>query len=207
MKHKFIITLATVVLTSLPFYGQKISVGLTSGLTVSTLSEPGNLYDNESLKTGFGGGLSLHYAINESFGVQSGIIYEQKGFRKKINLDLGSERYTGTYNYVTIPLLAEGSLAISGTTRLFGVTGPYAAFKTYAENALSLPGKEVPEDAGDESIKSEECGWIIGGGVQVPAGNHFIQAGFRYSLGLSEVTAASPDDRNKSVLFGVTLFF
>jgi hypothetical protein len=207
MKRVFYLSIFLVFLSTLPFYGQKLRVGVTAGLNVTTLSEPGNLYDNEALKTGFGGGLALNYAISESVGLQSGIIYEQKGFRKKHQLAAGEEKLTGMYNYLTVPLVMEGSMAIKGNTRLYGLTGVYAGFKTYAENALALTGNEWPMDATAEEIKSEDYGWILGGGVQVPAGNNLMQIGFKYSLGLAKVLETSPDDRNKSVLFGVTLFF
>jgi hypothetical protein len=207
MKRRLLLTIAVVVLSAVPFYGQKFSVGITSGLNLSTLSEPGNIYDNEVIKTGFGGGIALRYAISNSFGLQSGIIYEQKGFRKKQDLSSGEMKVTGTYNYFTVPVLAEGSIPVKGNVRLYGTTGIYAGFKSYSENAIVLPENESTNLTSDDEAKSIDGGWVLGGGFQVPAGNNLLQIGFKYSLGLTEVIASSSNDRNKSVLLGVTLFF
>jgi hypothetical protein len=207
MKRKIFFTLTLALLTVLPFYGQKLHLGITTGINVATLSETGDLYDNAALKTGFGGGLALHYKLNESWGIQSGIIYEQKGFRRKQDFGAGEEKLTGTYNYLTLPLLAEGSFALGGNTRFYGITGVYTGLKTYAENALVASGNETAPVPDGDNIRREDFGWIIGGGIQVPAGNHFLQAGIKYSLGLTEVTKNNPDDRNKSLLVAVTFFF
>jgi hypothetical protein len=207
MKRKIIIVLTLSLLTALPFFGQKLHLGITTGLNVATLSEIGGIYDNNALKTGFGGGLAVKYNFTDSWGIQSGIIYEQKGFRCKQDLGAGEEKLTGTYNYITVPLLAEGSFSLGGNNRLYGLTGGYAGFKTYAENALVTSRDEIPQLPGEENIHNQDFGWIIGGGIQVPAGNHLLQAGLKYSLGLTEVTKDEPDSRNKSLLVSVTFFF
>ncbi len=208
MKSKMMIVFILTIINTLPFYGQKrIEAGVISGLTVSTLSEPGNFYDNEALKTGFGGGIAFRYTINPSWGLQSGIIYEQKGFRKKQDVSNGEQKITGMYNYITIPLLAEASIPASGNTRLYGLAGFYAGFKTYAENAVAATGEHTDSENFNNDIHSTDGGYTIGGGIQVPAGNHVMQIGFRYSQGFARVMSSASDDRNKSALFGVTLFF
>ncbi len=194
-------------LTALPFFGQKLHLGITTGLNVSTLSGIGDIYDNNALKTGFGGGLAVKYNFSEAWGIQSGLIYEQKGFRNKQDVGDGEEKFTGTYNYITLPLLAEGSFSLGGNSRLYGLTGGYAGFKTYAENAVVATGNESVQPPAEENIHNQDFGWIIGGGIQVPAGNHLLQAGLKYSLGLTEVTEDQPDSRNKSLLVSVTFFF
>jgi len=207
MKKRMFVFAMLTALTVMPFYAQKLHAGLTAGLNVATLSEPGNLYDNESLKTGFGGGLSLVYDLNPSWGIQSGLIYEQKGFRRKDDFGSGNEKLTGTYNYLTVPVLIQGSLPMQGNTRLYGVTGLYAGFKTYSENALVASGNETMAVPDGDNIEKQDFGWILGGGIQVPAGNHFVQAGLKYSLGMKQVTDVNPDDRNKSLLVSVSFFF
>ncbi len=207
MKRKIFALLTLSVLTVFPFFGQKLHLGITTGLNVATLSEIGDIYDNNALKTGFGGGLSVKYNFSESWGIQSGIIYEQKGFRCKQDMGDGEDKLTGTYNYLTIPLLAEGSFSIGGNCRLYGITGGYAGFKTYAENAYVTSGDEITGVPSEGTINNEDYGWIFGGGIQVPAGNHLLQAGLKYSLGLTEVTTDQPDSRNKSLLVSVTFFF
>jgi hypothetical protein len=207
MKRRIFIVLTLSMLTTFPFFGQKLHLGITTGLNVATLSEIGDIYDNNALKTGFGGGLAVKYNFTDSWGIQSGILYEQKGFRCKQNMGEGEEKLTGTYNYITLPLLAEGSISIGGNNRLYALTGGYAGFKTYAENALVTTGSEIPETPVEENIHNEDFGWVIGGGIQVPAGNHLVQAGLKYSMGLTEVTKDEPDSRNKSLLVSVTFFF
>lgn len=207
MKRNLVLMITLVFLSTLPFYGQKLRLGVTAGLNVSTLSEPGNLYDNEALKTGFGGGLELKYAFNETFGVRTGVLYEQKGFRKNRELFNLDEKITGMYHYLTVPLLIEGTLPVTGDTRLFGVTGLYSGFRCYSENALTLEGAESLTSPDQEDISSTDYGWTFGGGIQTSAGKHLMQIGFRYSLGLTEVLESQPEDHNKSVLFAVTLLF
>ncbi|MFO7370543.1 MAG: porin family protein [Bacteroidales bacterium] len=207
MKRNLVITIVMVFLSTLPFYGQKLRLGVTAGLNVSTLSEPGNLYNNEALKTGFGGGLEVKYAFNETFGVRTGVLYEQKGFRKNKELFNQDEKITGMYHYLNVPLLIEGTLSVTGDTRLYGVTGLYTGFRCYSENTLTLEGTELLTAPEDEDINKTEYGWTFGGGIQMSAGKHLMQIGFRYSLGLTEVLESQPEDHNKSVLVGVTLLF
>jgi hypothetical protein len=207
MKRKIFAMMTLSILTALPFFGQKLHLGITTGLNVSTLSEIGDIYNNNALKTGFGGGLAVKYNFSEAWGIQSGLIYEQKGFRCKQDLGSGEEKLTGTYNYITLPLMAEGSVSLGGNYRLYGLTGGYAGFKTYAENALVATGDETAQAPAEENIHNQDFGWIIGGGIQVPAGNHLLQAGLKYSLGLTEVTEDQPDSRNKSLLISVTFYF
>lgn len=207
MKNKLFLVAALVILTSMPFYGQHFSVGVTAGLNVTTLSEPGNLYDNDGLKTGFGGGLALRYAITDGFGLQSGVLFEQKGFKKSIDVITGQQNITGKYDYITVPLMAEGSLPLCGKTRLYGLTGFYAGFKAYTDNSTDSEANDTPVSVKDNDINNFDGGWTFGGGVNVPLSSHLLQIGFRYSMGFSEVVTTSPDDRNKSVLFGATLFF
>jgi hypothetical protein len=207
MKRKIFAMLTLSLLTALPFFGQKLHLGITTGLNVATLSEIGDIYNNNALKTGFGGGLAVKYNFSDAWGIQSGIIYEQKGFRCKQDLGEGEEKLTGTYNYITLPLVAEGSFSLGGNNRLYGITGGYAGFKTYAENAMVATGNETTTVPAEENIHNQDFGWIIGGGIQVPAGNHLLQAGLKYSLGLTEVTKDQPDSRNKSLLVSVTFFF
>jgi hypothetical protein len=206
MKKRLIFVVALMGLATLPFYAQKLHAGITAGLNVATLSEPGDLYNNSALKTGFGGGLSLVYDLTSAWGIQSGLMYEQKGFRRKNDFGSGEEKLTGTYNYLTLPVLVQGSLVMPGNTRLYGITGAYAGFKTYSENALVATGNETTAVPDGDNIEKLDYGWIIGGGIQVPAGNHFVQAGLKYSLGLTRVTDTNPDDRNKSLLVSVTFF-
>ncbi len=207
MKRKIFAMLTLSLLTALPFFGQKLRLGITTGLNVATLSEIGNIYDNNALKTGFGGGLAVKYNFTDSWGIQSGVIYEQKGFRCKQDVNNGEEKVTGTYNYLTVPLMAEGSVALGGNYRLYGLTGGYAGFKTYAENALVTTEGAMPEAPAAENIHNDDFGWIIGGGIQVPAGNHLLQAGLKYSLGLTEVSKDESESRNKSLLVSVTFYF
>jgi hypothetical protein len=207
MKRIISFLVSLVLLGTLPFYGQKLSVGVTTGLNLTTFSEPGDLYDNQDIKTGFGGGLSLNLAFGKSFGLQSGLLYEQKGYRRQVDMEQGTEKFTGMYNYAVIPLLFEGSIPVKNNTRLYGVTGAYVGLKTYSENSAEIINSEVLIDDMGAKINKTDAGWVIGGGVQVPAGNHFMQIGIRYSLGLAKVSDNNPDDRNKSLLVGATLFF
>jgi hypothetical protein len=203
MKNKIIFTVALMCLATLPFYGQKLHAGLTTGLNVSTVSEIGDLYDNGDLKTGFGGGLSLLYEISPAWGIQTGLLYEQKGFRLR---EEAPGKISGTYNYLTLPLAVQGSFAVSENVRMYGLTGGYAAISTYSENALvDASGESMPSAKTD--VEKGDYGWIIGGGIQLPAGHYMMQAGLKYSLGLMKVTDTYPDDRNKSLLVSVTLYF
>jgi hypothetical protein len=207
MKRNIYIIIVMTFLGTLPFYGQRIKVGVTSGLNISTFSAPGNLYDNDALKTGFGGGLVLNYKISESFGLQSGFLYEQKGFRNKRYSSTGEAKLTSTFNYMTIPIVFEGSIPVRGNTRLYGNTGLYGGFKTYSENILANTESEYDVIRDDEHVNPQDFGWIFGGGVEFPAGNHLVQVGFRYSLGLAEVLESAAEERNKSLFLGVTLLF
>lgn len=186
---------------------QHLQAGLRAGFTVSNLSKPGDLYEQNELKTGFGGGLALRYPVSQSFGIQSGLYFEQKGFRGKRESELGEGSMSGTYEYITVPVLAEGSLPLKGTVRLYGVAGPYGAVKTQAEHAVTWHSGDATGEVPSWKVNKGDGGLVFGGGIMFPSGDMTIEAGFRYSMGLAEVTSASPDDRNKSMLFSVGLYF
>ncbi|MBN2813038.1 MAG: PorT family protein, partial [Bacteroidales bacterium] len=197
MKRKLFF-IAILCMGTLVNYAQSFRMGVTGGANFSTFSAAGDLYDNSAILTGFTGGLSLQYHVSESWGLVSGIAYEQKGFSSKTGLS--GEDYTvkGHFNYLTVPLMIQGKLPVKGKTSIYGLAGGYIGFNTHSDDEWEVEQTETVFP-GKPDIASTDGGLTFGGGVEIPVSEHLLQIGFRYSLGLAEVIASMPDDRNKTV--------
>lgn len=205
MKRKLFF-IAILCMGTLVNYAQSFRVGVNGGANFSTFSAVGDLYDNSAILTGFTGGLSLQYHVSESWSLVSGIAYEQKGFSSKTGLS--GEDYTvkGHFNYITVPLMIQGKIPVKGKTSLYGLAGGYIGFSAHSDDEWEVDETEtdLPEQP---SIASTDGGLTFGGCVEVPVNNHLLQIGFRYAIGLTEVIASMPDDRNKTMQLGVTFLF
>lgn len=201
------ILLIGVMMSIMTLQAQHVQVGLRNGLAISSFSEIDNLNESDHLRSGFGGGIALRYSFNNIISLQSGVNFEQKGFRNFRLGSLGNMSLQGIYEYITFPLNVEGSFPVNQSLRLFGITGPYGAAKIRTSHSVTGNFSDAVSVVPTWKVNNGEAGWIIGGGLLIPSGNHLIEAGFRYSMSLTEITPDFPDYRNKSALFSIAFYY
>ncbi|MDR2474362.1 MAG: PorT family protein [Bacteroidales bacterium] len=151
-----------------------IKFGARAGLNVNSLSYSWDDVKSENL-IGFQIGPVLDVSIL-GFGVEAGILYNQKGGKFKF----GNESMDLRNSYLDIPINLKYSLGLGGI-------GVYAAIGP--NFSLALDGKNFGEVLGaaeelkEGNVKNFEVGLNFGAGVKISK----IGIGVQYGLGLSDV--------------------
>lgn len=207
MKTRLFATGLFLVAATFVLPAQKLQIGLRNGLNVSSFSEISELNEGDHLRSGFGGGICLRYPLKNNFAIQSGLNFEQKGFRNFRESSLANKKLNGTLEYLIVPIAMERSFQVNESLRFLIETGPYVGVKLRSNLSYSpvSPGEESESIAW--KIHDNDAGWSLGFGFMIPAGSYNIETSVKYSLGFSEVTSARTDYRNKSALFSLAFYF
>jgi hypothetical protein len=177
-----------------------LGFGLITGGSMFSIS--GDETDGVKMKFGMQIGLFGVYQLNEMFGVKSGVIFTQKGF--KINEEIFGMKfdYVTNFNYVNIPIL--GTIGFGDSFKIYANAGPVLG--------VFLSGKTTSDDESMdvEGIKTTDLGVLVGGGVIIPVVQSrksptiSILADVNYQLGLANIEDA--DDyttKNNGITFGI----
>ncbi len=157
-------------------------------------------------KIGLTGGVLVTVGLNNSFGIQSGLMWSRKGGDGEVSATLGSLNLTGdltiTLDYVEIPILGVLSFPVGETVDIRAMAGPVLSFNSKAEIEVA----DVTTDIGD-FVKSVDIGILVGGGLVIPLTSVDFIVDARYTFGLSSVddTSADLDLKNGSftILAGI----
>jgi opacity protein-like surface antigen len=182
---------------------QNLRIGILAGPSFSTVSETGNLYDNDDIRTGISTGIQVNYALHGNWSLRSGLVFEEKGFREK----RGSEVVNGDFDYFTVPLMLRGSLPINEKMKLFGMAGPYYSYLVKQEIKGGTAGTEGSGSQVISEIDKQDAGWTAGAGVGFQLMDHPSEFFFRYSQGLVKLNDENKDNRNKSLSLSLCFFF
>jgi opacity protein-like surface antigen len=156
--------------------------------------------------TGLSAGLSFKYLFSKHFALQSELLYEQKGYKLKGESNSLFKYTPGTYyslennvdlGYITIPLLLNLRLGEKLTT--YFNAGFYASMRMNArctgtaykdskiDNTYKVYKITVYDDI-DGFIKSNDWGWILGGGFQYPVLKKYkLDFEYRYASGFTNI--------------------
>lgn len=109
MKPIRYLSIVTFFLLSSVLYGQKYSVGISSGATFFTQkAEMEDRYIGEPLyKTGLNIQSDFMLHLNENIGLKLGVAYEQRGFYREQIFSFGEGAYTFDFHYLSFPLTTE----------------------------------------------------------------------------------------------------
>ena len=168
----------------------KLAIKYRSGVNVSWTGADKNV-NSYSCKTGFTTGFAINYSLGKNCGIQTELLFENKGYHLK---DSTFSYYKSipntsdpnhTFNtktriettYFTIPLLFE--LKSSNPLSIYFNTGPYFStlinakttgtqISEYRYNNSYNKSKTTINDNIEGAISHNDWGWIIGGGIQVP---------------------------------------
>jgi hypothetical protein len=213
---KHLYTIAFLALTTAGFAQTKISYGIRGGATnaylqgdaVSSLQDviirTGGAVNAES-KTGFYAGGFVNIPVSETFSIEPGITYTQKGYELNggfgiKNTDIISARSRLNLGYVELPVLAKVNL--SGLQLFAGPQIGYLANAELRTRAGAL-GFNFINDRRDVKSQFNDIDVSLTGGVGYEFGNGFrVQAA--YDHGLSRINSGqSLEAYNRAVKVGV----
>jgi hypothetical protein len=156
-----------------------VTFGVKGGVTVSTISGAGDaelpegVVSSTSSRTGFIAGGSLLVAFTGALGIQTEVLYTQKGATSALTMTSGGAtaavNATVRLSYIEVPVLFRYTAGQPGKARPFVYAGPSVAFKVGAHGSGTASGggmsQSLDEDLSDE-INGVDAGIAIGGGVE-----------------------------------------
>lgn len=180
MKKIFLCAL-TVMLVNLAF-AQHVEFGLKGGVNFANLNDDAN--SNTDARTGFNAGALAHIHVSKTFAVQPEVVFSAQG----------AEYSNGKMklNYINIPVLAQ--YMFGNGFRL--QTGPQLGILTTSEFESGSSELDV------DNLKNTDISWSFGASYVSP-----MRLGIdaRYNLGLTDISKASPDLKNR--VWQVGLFY
>lgn len=139
---------------------QPITIGIRAGVNFANASyEVGSYSLTPNSRTSFNVGLSVDFPILESFYIQSGLYYTQKGCEMKEN----GIKIEASPAYVEVPVLASYRYNMSESTQLQLNVGPYFAYGIGGK--LKDGNDEYDYFDEDASTNKFDCGIQVGAGV------------------------------------------
>ncbi len=219
------VLVATIALLSSAASAGGLTFGAKGGIyTANTTQVPAG-WDNTYFKNGLAGGVCAHYVFSEYFGLQSEVLYVQKGFDGDISNRFYAVTFTGTYDYIVIPILAKLTFASANTASPHVLAGPSIGFNIKADTDIDILNRVTRESASGTLDYSDvtnalEVGLVFGAGVGIKAGPGRITVDGRFDLGLTKITKGGtvtgkigdedivdevPSSNNKNIGFALML--
>ncbi|GAB2469934.1 hypothetical protein GCM10011375_40620 [Hymenobacter qilianensis] len=183
-----------------PCRAQQLQLGLKGGLMASTSKQP----SSSTARLGGVAGGWLRYPVATRVGLQTELVYEQRGVKTTEEGQLGWEGSSGAYtrrertrlHYVSLPLLVRGQVG-----KFFGLVGPQLSYLVAARQQARteyilrpgtspetsqewLPYPVTETDRGTGDFRRWELGYTAGVGYQLGAR---LGLEVRYAAGLTKL--------------------
>lgn len=174
MKRNLSILLFLLLLSSSAY--SQLRFGVRGGLNLSGVSVSGNDGINDFVDknvTGFHLGASLEWMIHERFGLESGLLYSERGMKFR-----GGERNKN--GYLDLPVNIRVKFPVSKTVKPFLNAGPYISFRISGDDNFSAISDDVSSQWKAETFGA---GLNFGGGVELFG---FLQIGANYGLAMTD---------------------
>lgn len=181
---------------------QEIKFGPKVGLNLSNLRSSENI--DAGTRTSFHIGGMAEVRFGEKLAIQPELLYSEQGTSKKISstgagIVSASYKNVLSYNYLTIPVMAKYFIIDDLAVEL----GPQVGFLLSAKSkkVVSAGGVSVSTDSNNE-MDFKEFTNSVDFGLNVGASYTFIfglNAGVRYSLGLSKTNKIGPENIKNGV--------
>ena len=161
--------------------------------------------DGSSNRTAIAVGAELEIPMDQSFSIQTGVDYLQKGF------EVSGSGGTGTLaiNYLELPLLLKVKVPVRDSRFTFAA-GPYAALAVKRETRFEGAGQSASNSA-DEVINQADFGARFGAAFEIPVQDRLsISIGANYDLGLRDISSnnsGSDKSSNRTFMAMVGLGF
>lgn len=149
---------------------QRLELGVRAGIDISSIGAD-DIFGIKS-KIGFFGGVSADFRIVNSFAINSGLFFAQKGY--KTRLDFAAESgheidFHATANFIEIPVYASYRIAPDEDNSFQIFAGPYFDFGVYGKMKAKgqLAGSEIEPSTdlfkGDNGYRRFQMGIGVGG--------------------------------------------
>lgn len=177
------------------------------GVAASTLSNIGDLYDNDCISVSYVVGGSSIIPIKGIVDIQPELNLIRKGRYDNESVSGIRVKTLQYINYIQVPILLRItplSLTEGLKSKVFFNIGPYGSMLLNAKSRVKTGGKSVTTDQKD-NFQSSDFGLIIGSGVQFPFKTMTFQFDLRYDTGLTKVSEVNEKYNTKSLslAFGV----
>jgi hypothetical protein len=207
-RNQIMLAAALLMLISTSTFAQ-VNFGLRNGVAATTLSDKGNLYNDNNVTFSYTGGVFATIPVIKSFAIQPELNYVRKG-RSSETTELNTTIETDfMLHYLQVPVLFQyrnNQLLNKSGSEFYINAGPYAAFVLNTQTRLSNDEAEsVLVPVGDS--KNTDWGATFGIGFQTPVFKKNICFDLRYDMGLSEIEQQPTDYRTKalSLTVGIVL--
>ncbi|MCK4677557.1 MAG: PorT family protein [Bacteroidales bacterium] len=193
MKQKIILSVIISLWFIHPVAGQTISLGVKGGINFSTISGKQSFENMEiTCLQGLNYSIFLEYKLSDNFSLQSGLFYEEKGFKFKSLLFGGGYWGDFRFKYINIPVLIK--LKIGGDIKYYVLAGPSTGYLINSKNTTTVCSTAEPDllrikysDDVTDDFNKLSLGVMFGGGIQVPLYNNLeMILDARYNMGISK---------------------
>jgi len=170
---------------------QKLTWGVRGGLNIATADVKGELFDQDvGTRTGFHAGLLGEVEISKNFGIQTDVLYTQKGFGK------GNGDVALSTDYVMIPIIA--------VIEIPGTISPhlYAGAELSLETSCKVSSGDLNDISCDDvrastsdfpRTKGADSGLIFGLGVDWDVSFGILVIDVMYDYGLTNIAEISEE--------------
>ncbi len=198
-KNSILLALALTLLSATTF--AQVNIGLRQGIAATTLSDKGNLYQDNKVTFSYTAGAYVTVPVSKSFAIQPEINYIRKG-RSNETTELTTVVKTDfMIHYLQIPVLFQYSndQLLNKSGSVFYINGgPYAAFALNTQTRVAKStegGLMVPV----KDSKNTDWGAALGIGFQTPIRGKDVRFDLRYDMGLSEIELQPTEYRTKAL--------
>lgn len=205
-KNSIMLALAFMLISTSVF--AQVKFGLRSGIAATTLSDKGNLYQDNKVTFSYTGGVFATIPVIKSFAIQPELNYVRKG-RSNETTELNTAVKTDfMLNYLEVPVLFQyrNDQMLNKSGSVFYINaGPYASFVLNTQTRVSGNNEGSLVTVSDS--KNTDWGTTFGVGFQTPILKKNICFDLRYDMGLSEIEQQPTEYRTKalSLTIGIVL--
>ena len=176
---------------------EKVTIGLRVGMNVANIG--GKNIDGFDSKIGLNGGVSVDFNLTNSFSINSGLFFTQKGAKAED----GDYEERLTANFIELPIYASYRMNFAPQSQLQIFFGPYLDYGVYGKITEKEDGEEESYSVyeGEDSFKRFQMGLGIGAGYTF----HKVYVGLQYQFGLTKMFDAGdakPKYNNFSISVG-----
>ncbi len=186
------------------------SFGFRNGVAATTLSDKGNLYNDNNVTFSYTAGVFSTISLNKSLAIQPEVNYVRKG-RCNETTELNTTAKTDfLIDYLQVPVLFQyrnDQVFAKAGTEFYINAGPYAAFVLNTKTRVSDNNAEGSTVAEVSDSKNTDWGATMGIGVKAPILKKNICFDLRYDMGVSEIASQPNEYRTKalSLTVGISL--
>jgi hypothetical protein len=189
-----ILTVLTIFI-SIQTYGQNHFLGMQGGINLTNVNSS-NFMSNNDNRTGFNGGLTYQYYLNERFNLGIDLLYFQRGFTNDIVFtdEFGNptgESATSEFNYDYLSLPLKGGIVIGDKFSGFANLGIIPSFLLDAKTIT--PAIEGFQEETTNNVTDRVTKFDMGGLVEIGANykitpDFLLSATFGYQHSFTSIT-------------------